>query len=170
MLDIVDNDVQREAIELPGVEGFFFEDPEQDGDKVLVFSGEQRQGRIALHYKWIVLVVFRHDSPVDGSNVGLFIQLVEQQFKGSVGLGAEGDLGAESIEHALADFGLECCYAVTEIGLAPGPAAAQGFVGIEPCDGPDAAGRSRFRADVKDRALVEIDIGNRPHAPCGLDG
>ena len=85
-------------------------------------------------------------------------------------LGAEGDLRAEGAEGALADGGDEGGDAVAEVGLAPGPAAAEGVVVSEPGDWADGAVCGCRGVDVKDGALVEVDVGGGAHAPGGLAG
>src|SRR5882757_3874852 len=85
-------------------------------------------------------------------------------------LGAEGDLRAECVEFAFADRGNEGGHSVFEIGLSPGPSTAQGFVVGEPGDGPNRSVCNGGGVDIEYRALVEIDVGYRAHAPGRLRG
>src|SRR5579863_1514242 len=87
-----------------------------------------------------------------------------------MGLGAEGNFGPERIEFALADGGDEGGDAVTEVGLAPGPAAAQGMVVGKPGDGTDGSVGVGGGVYIEDGAVVEINIGGGAHPPGGLDG
>src|SRR5580704_16669415 len=93
------------------------------------------------------------------------VKLVKEEFESAVSLGAEGDLGAEAVEFALADGGDESGDAVTEVGLSPGPAATQGMVVGKPGDGANGPVGVGGGIDIENGALVEIDIGCGVHPP-----
>src|ERR1700744_5105945 len=85
-------------------------------------------------------------------------------------LGPEGDFGSKHFQFAFADGGFEGGDAVAEIGLAPGPAAAEGLVGGEPGDGTDGTVAGRVRIDMEHGAFLEVDVGLCAKAPGRLAG
>ena len=59
-LDIVHDEGDGEAIELPCIEGLFLEDSEEGRNKFFICTSLQRAGSISLHDLGIEIAIFRH--------------------------------------------------------------------------------------------------------------